>query len=78
MMSRKRLEENEYPPMQLPCGGIAWLDPDSSTYGFRCSSCFAVVGSVGQPRDCREEESKWEVQKTLGGRGWNYVKGEPN
>ena len=75
-MYSSNLEQNEYPPMRLPCGGVAWLDPDSSSYGFRCDSCFAVVGSIGMPRDCKTEMDKWEVQKTLGGRGWNYQQGE--
>ena len=77
-MYSDRLRENEYPPMRLPCGGVAWLDPDSSTYGFRCEHCMSVVGSIGQPRDCKEEADKWEVQKTLGGKGWNYQQGTPN
>jgi hypothetical protein len=77
-MYLNKLEKNEYPPMRLPCGGTAWLDPESSTYGFRCNRCFAVVGSIGQPRHCKDEADKWEVQKTLGGRGWNYQQGEPN
>ena len=68
---------NEYPPMRLPCGGIAWLDPDSSTYGYRCTSCFSIIGSIGQPKPCKDEEAKWEAWKSIGGKGWNYQLGRP-
>jgi hypothetical protein len=63
--------------MRLPCGGTAWLDPDSSTHGFRCNSCFAIVGSIGQPQDCKQAMDSYEVWKKLGGRGWDYEKGQP-
>jgi hypothetical protein len=38
----------------LPCGGVAIFDPDSTIYASRCDRCFAVVGSVGMPRECAE------------------------
>ena len=69
------MKDNEYPPMRLPCGGVAWLDPDSSTYGFRCEHCMSVVGSIGQPRDCKEEADKWRNWKALGGKDWDYNRG---
>lgn len=42
------------PPYDLPCGGTARFDRESSTYSHRCDSCFAVVDSVGMPRQCKE------------------------
>jgi hypothetical protein len=63
-------------PMYLPCGGVAYFDPDSGT-SYRCETCFAVVGSMGQPRSCQEEAKKYDVWKELGGQGWDYNKGEP-
>lgn len=33
-------------PMFLPCGGTAYLDPESSNWKFRCDTCFAIVGSI--------------------------------
>jgi hypothetical protein len=63
-------------PMYLPCGGVAYFDPDSGI-SYRCETCFAVVGSMGQPRSCREEVKKYDAWKELGGQGWDYDKGEP-
>lgn len=41
-----------WPPyIELPCGATADFD-DSSGYGYRCTDCFAVVGSVGMPKAC--------------------------
>lgn len=42
-------------PMQVdaPCGVPAYFDR-SSGCGYRCSLCFAVLGSVGIPRACEE------------------------
>jgi hypothetical protein len=63
-------------PMYLPCGGVAYFDPDSGI-SYRCETCFAVVGSMGQPRSCKEEVKKYDAWKELGGQGWDYDKGEP-
>ncbi len=63
-------------PMRLPCGGRAFFD-EASGFSFRCENCMAVVGSIGQPRECVEEAKKYEVLKALGGKGWDYKKGEP-
>jgi hypothetical protein len=60
-------------PMALPCGGVAYFD-FSSGISYRCENCGAVVGSIGQPRQCVEEAKKYEVIKHLGGQGWNYRK----
>ncbi len=60
-------------PMLLPCGGVAYFD-ESSGISYRCE-CGAVVGSIGQPRECVEEAKKYEAWEKLGGQGWNYEKG---
>ena len=57
--------------IRLPCGGTAYFD-EGSGIAYRCE-CGAVVGSVGMPKACREEADKWEVQKILGGEGWDYL-----
>lgn len=41
----------------LPCGGIPLFDNDSG-YAYRCDACFAVIGSIGMPRDCAEAYRK--------------------
>lgn len=55
-----------------PCGGVALFDGD---YSYRCTSCFAVIGSIGQPRECVAEADKYDNWKAMGGKGWNYEKG---
>lgn len=57
--------------MPLPCGGIAYFDDDSGI-GYRCSTCNAIVGSIGQPKHCKEEAEKYETWEKLGGKGWDY------
>ena len=60
-----------YAPMKLPCGSIAYFDRESEM-GHRCSTCFAIVGSCGQPRECVEEAEKYRAWEALGGLGWDY------
>lgn len=67
---------SEYPPMRLPCGGIAYIDNESTCYSYRCGTCFAVVGSMGMARSCKEEIDKYDLWKKLGGVGWDYKNGE--
>lgn len=62
-------------PMNLPCGGVAYFD-FSSGISYRCETCGAVVGSIGQPRECVEAAKKYEVMTALGGKGWDYQTGE--
>ena len=59
-------------PMNLPCGAAAYYD-DNSGISYRCEVCMAVVGSIGQPKHCKEEAKKWDMWKTLGGKGWDYT-----
>ena len=62
---------SEMDVMKLPCGGIAYFDEDSGI-SYRCELCNAVVGSIGQPKRCKEEAQKHDNWKTLGGKGWDY------
>jgi hypothetical protein len=59
----------------LPCNASALWDHDSDM-GYRCTSCFAMVGSIGQPTQCKEEADKWKNLKALGGKGWDYYMGQ--
>lgn len=65
-----------YPPMRLPCGGIAVFD-ESSGIGYRCEMCMSVVGSIGQPQECKDIDQFWKGWKEMGGKGWDYRRGEP-
>lgn len=58
----------------LPCGSVAEFDVPSEM-GYRCTSCFAMVGSVGQPTQCKIEAEKWKSLEALGGHGWDYRTG---
>lgn len=60
-------------PMRLPCGGVAYFDT-SSGISYRCEYCGSVVGSVGQPSECKDEMIKWENWAKLGGKDWDYFK----
>lgn len=70
-------EENtkSLPEIYLPCGGIANFDHDSGI-SYRCEICGAVVGSIGQPQQCKDEQKKWDNWKKLGGKGWDPITGE--
>ncbi len=60
----------------LPCGGEAEFDHGSGC-SYRCEHCMATVGSIGQPRRCREEVEKWRAYERAGMWRWDYTKGEP-
>ncbi len=48
------MEDNpKYRLEQMPCGGTPVFDVESGI-SYRCDVCFAVVGSIGQPRGCVE------------------------
>jgi hypothetical protein len=63
-----------YNVMYLPCGGEAHFDHGSGC-SYRCEHCMATVGSIGQPRSCREEAKKWEAYEKAGMWRWDYNKG---
>ena len=61
--------------IHLPCGGVAEFD-ESSGISFRCLDCMSVVGSMGQPRRCKEETEKYDMLSKLGSVvKWDYQKG---
>jgi hypothetical protein len=62
--------------MHLPCGGVAYFDRESCI-SYRCETCFAVVGSVGQPQRCKDQATFWDNWEEMGGKGWDYDKGKP-
>lgn len=43
---------SQFPPFDLPCGGRAHFDHGSGC-SHRCYTCFATVGSIGMPRECK-------------------------
>ena len=52
------MEDNPlYKLPQMPCGGTPIFD-ESSGISYRCDVCFAVIGSIGQPRDCVERNKQ--------------------
>ena len=61
--------------MYLPCGGTAVFDWPSGM-GYRCEFCGAMLGSIGQPKRCREAEEQYRVLQELGSRvKWDYESG---
>lgn len=54
-------------PIELLCGATAEFDVDSGI-SYRCTTCFAVVGSVGMPKDCKELYDMEDVVKKLKGK----------
>lgn len=65
------MNQHTLPDIKLPCGGIASFD-EASGISYRCHTCMAVVGSMGQPDECKEEARKYDMMKALGGRGWDF------
>jgi hypothetical protein len=63
----KEIEYGLGKPVHLPCGGVAYFDPDSGI-SYRCETCFAVVGSIGMPRSCKEEFDKEKMIAILAGK----------
>lgn len=59
----------------LPCNARARWDSESEM-GYRCETCFAMLGSIGQPKQCQEETKKMKVFEQLGGGKWDYEKGK--
>jgi hypothetical protein len=63
----KEIEYGLGKPVHLPCGGVAYFDQDSGI-SYRCETCFAVVGSIGMPRSCKEEFDKEKMIAILAGK----------
>ena len=64
-------------PLHLPCGGTAIWE-DDSILSYRCIDCGAVLGSIGQPKECVKIQENYTMWKKLGGMGWDYKLGKPN
>ena len=61
--------------IKLPCGSTAiWDSP--SDMGYRCTSCYAMVGSIGQPKSCVDEANLYKMMEVLGAKGWDYATGK--
>jgi len=55
--------------VSAPCGANTWLDTSCGGDGmfggcYRCDRCFAVIGSIGMPPECRElfDQEKQDAQ----------------
>jgi len=53
--------------IKLPCGATALFDYESGI-SYRCTSCFAIVGSVGMPQECKTLLDMEEVIRKLKGK----------
>lgn len=53
-------------PITLLCGSMASFD-HASGISYRCETCFATVGSIGMPRQCKELYEMQEVVDKLKG-----------
>jgi len=53
--------------LKLLCGSMASFD-DSSGISYRCNTCFAVVHSIGMPKQCKELYDMEEVVNKLKGK----------
>lgn len=52
-------------PVELPCGGVAEFDDESTCYSYRCINCGSVVGSIGMSKYCKDEFDKIKVMEIL-------------
>ena len=59
----------------LPCNALAVFDVPSEM-GYRCTQCYAMVGSIGQSDRCKAESDKWKTIEAIGGKGWDYRLGQ--
>lgn len=62
--------------LRLPCGGTAYFDHGSGC-SHRCGTCMSTVGSVGMPRECKNEMDKYDkVLPALGSKiRWDFYLG---
>lgn len=59
--------EDEFKPITLLCGATASFDKGSGC-SYRCNDCFATVGSIGMPTECKELYDMEKVISKLKGR----------
>ena len=64
--------EEFYKPIYMPCGGTAYFD-HSSGISYRCDTCFAVLGSIGMPQECREIYRKMELLDVIAGKKQEFT-----
>ena len=62
--------------LKLPCGGTAFFDYESGC-SYRCSTCYAVIGSIGQSKECKDAAQMYANWEALGGFDWDYHLGKP-
>lgn len=53
----------EYLP-RMACGGTPQWD-DGSGYSYRCMDCGAVIGSIGQSKECADINAAAQVTERL-------------
>jgi hypothetical protein len=60
-------------PDELPrmaCGGTPHFD-HASGYAYRCDTCNAVIGSIGQPKSCAEiNATEQELRQLVKNPNW--------
>ena len=52
--------------IDAPCGEVAEFDYGAG-YGYRCTSCNAVLGSIGMPKACAEIAEADKIVEILKG-----------
>lgn len=57
-------QQNPLEDIELECGATASFDVESGI-SYRCNTCFAVVGSIGMPRECKELDDMIRVMQKL-------------
>ena len=62
--------------IKLPCGGTAYFEEDTSC-SYRCTNCYAVIGSIAQSKECKDAAQMYANWEALGGEGWCYNTGRP-
>lgn len=58
--------------IKTACGSTAVFDYGSGI-GYRCEQCMAILGSMGQPAECKEIENKYIAWEKLGGEPWDPI-----
>jgi len=61
------IEPSNEPDIELLCGSIAEFDI-SSGISYRCTTCMAVVGSIGMPPECKALYDMEKVVEKLKGK----------
>lgn len=49
---------------RMPCGGTPHFDHGSG-YAYRCDTCFAVLGSIGQSNRCKEINKDYKGEEPV-------------